>query len=43
MTPHVAGLAPRYSEQVLELLTSNLGRLRDDRPLLNRVDRAAGY
>jgi phosphoglycerate dehydrogenase-like enzyme len=43
LTPHVAGLAPRYAEQVLELLTTNLGRLRDGRPLLNRVDRAAGY
>ncbi|CAN5585926.1 D-2-hydroxyacid dehydrogenase [soil metagenome] len=43
MTPHVAGLAPRYAEQVRELLTTNLRRLSDDLPLLNRVDRATGY
>jgi phosphoglycerate dehydrogenase-like enzyme len=43
LTPHVAGLAPRYAEQVLELLTTNLSRFRDGLPLLNRVDRAAGY
>ena len=43
VTPHVAGLAPRYAEQVLELVTQNLRRFRDGAPLLNRVDRSAGY
>jgi phosphoglycerate dehydrogenase-like enzyme len=43
ITPHVAGLAPRYAEQVLSLLAANLIRYREDRPLLNRADRAAGY
>jgi len=43
ITPHVAGLAPRYHEQVLELVSTNLARFRDGEPLLNRVDRAAGY
>lgn len=43
VTPHVAGLAPRYREQVLELVSTNLVRHRQRQPLLNRVDRAAGY
>jgi phosphoglycerate dehydrogenase-like enzyme len=43
VTPHVAGLAPRYHEQVLDLVSSNLARWRAGEPLLNRVDRAAGY
>jgi phosphoglycerate dehydrogenase-like enzyme len=43
ITPHVAGLAPRYHEQVLELVSTNLARLRDGLELLNRVDRATGY
>ena len=43
VTPHVAGLAPRYAEQVLELVTQNLRRFRDGAPLLNLVDRSAGY
>ncbi len=43
ITPHVAGLAPRYHEQVLELVSTNLARFRDGEPLLNRVDRAVGY
>lgn len=43
ITPHVAGLAPRYHEQVLELVSTNLARFRDGLELLNRVDRAAGY
>lgn len=43
VTPHVAGLAPRYREQVLEIVASNVSRLREGQPLLNRVDRDAGY
>lgn len=43
VTPHVAGLAPRYREQVLEIVSTNLARYREGHPLLNRVDRAAGY
>lgn len=43
VTPHVAGLAPRYREQVLEIVATNLARYREGQPLLNRVDRAAGY
>ncbi|WP_308798850.1 D-2-hydroxyacid dehydrogenase [Agromyces silvae] len=43
ITPHVAGLAPQYHAQTLDLVVENLTRLADDRPLLNEVDRAAGY
>ncbi len=43
VTPHVAGLAPRYREQVLELLCTNIARYQARAPLLNRADRATGY
>jgi phosphoglycerate dehydrogenase-like enzyme len=43
VTPHIAGLAPRYSEQVLDLVCTNVVRIEEGRPLLNRADRAAGY
>ena len=43
VTPHVAGLAPQYHAQTLDLIVENLTRLAANRPLLNEVDRAAGY
>lgn len=43
MTPHVAGLAPQYHAQTLDLVVENLRRLEEGRPLLNEVDRDAGY
>jgi phosphoglycerate dehydrogenase-like enzyme len=43
VTPHVAGLAPRYREQLLELVRTNVDRFQDGRPLVNRADRGAGY
>ncbi|MGF2950061.1 D-2-hydroxyacid dehydrogenase [Microbacterium alcoholitolerans] len=43
VTPHVAGLAPQYHAQTLDLVVENLTRLAENRPLLNEVDRAAGY
>ncbi len=42
-TPHVAGLAPDYAEQVLALFAGNLERFLEGRPLLNAVDRGLGY
>ncbi len=42
-TPHVAGLAPDYAEQVLALFAGNLERFLAGRPLLNAVDRGLGY
>ncbi|RKS72485.1 phosphoglycerate dehydrogenase-like enzyme [Motilibacter peucedani] len=43
VTPHVSGLAPAYAEQVLEIVSQNLRRLREGRSLLNVVDRTLGY
>lgn len=43
ITPHVAGLAPQYHAQILDLVVENLTRLAGNRPLVNEVDRAAGY
>ena len=43
VTPHVAGLAPLYSDQVLDLVSSNLRRFVNGEPLLNLVDRERGY
>lgn len=43
VTPHVAGLAPRYDYQVLEIVAANLHRLADGSGMINLVDRDAGY
>lgn len=43
VTPHVAGLAPQYHSQTLDLVVENLTRLAEGRPLLNEVNRVAGY
>ncbi|WP_439592986.1 D-2-hydroxyacid dehydrogenase [Microbacterium sp.] len=43
VTPHVAGLAPQYHAQTLDLVVENLTRLAEQRPVLNEVDRVSGY
>ena len=43
VTPHVAGLAPQYHAQTLDLVVENLTRLAERRPVLNEVDRVSGY
>ena len=43
VTPHVAGLAPQYHAQTLDLVVENLTRLAAGRPVLNEVDRVTGY
>ncbi|WP_084963914.1 D-2-hydroxyacid dehydrogenase [Thermoactinospora rubra] len=43
ITPHVAGFAPGYRDQVRALFTENLRRFIAGDPLLNLVDRKAGY
>ncbi|UQX88228.1 D-2-hydroxyacid dehydrogenase [Jatrophihabitans telluris] len=43
VTPHVSGLAPDYSAQVLDIVCENLRRFDAGRPLLNLVDRVQGY
>nr|WP_237551394.1 D-2-hydroxyacid dehydrogenase [Streptomyces sp. SID8367] len=43
LTPHVAGFAPDYEEQTLELVGANVERFLAGRELLNLVDRTRGY
>ncbi|KQZ85163.1 hypothetical protein ASD56_02000 [Microbacterium sp. Root166] len=43
VTPHVAGLAPQYHAQTLDLVVENLTRLAAGQPVLNEVDRVSGY
>lgn len=43
ITPHMSALSPDYIDRVRKILFENLERLRDGRPLLNRVDKTAGY
>lgn len=43
VTPHVSGLATRYTDQVLDLVAQNIRRFRAGSPLLNVVDRVQGY
>ncbi len=43
VTPHVAGLAPQYHAQTLDLVVENLTRLAEGRPIVNEVDRVSGY
>lgn len=41
--PHVSATTPRFWEREVELLENNLRRYRAGEPLLNVVDKAAGY
>jgi phosphoglycerate dehydrogenase-like enzyme len=43
LTPHVSGLGPRYWERAMDLFAENLRRYLADQPLLNTVDKRAGY
>ena len=43
LTPHTSGLGPRYWERALEQFTDNLRRFVAGEPLLNVVDKRAGY
>lgn len=43
LTPHVAGLGPRYMENLSEIFAENLDRIEKNLPLRNEVDRARGY
>jgi len=43
ITPHYAGSTPHYNERALAILLDNLRRYRAGEPLLNVVDKAAGY
>jgi len=43
VTPHVSGIGPRLWERTVELFAGNLERFLAGRPLLNVVDKRAGY
>jgi phosphoglycerate dehydrogenase-like enzyme len=43
MTPHVSGFHATYWSEVVAIFTDNLRRFLDGRPLVNVVDKRAGY
>ncbi len=43
ITPHVAGLTPRYLDRLVEIFCENLGRFIRNEPLTNVVDKKCGY
>jgi len=43
ITPHSAGQLPNYRERAFNILLENLRRLKANLPLLNSVDKQAGY
>jgi phosphoglycerate dehydrogenase-like enzyme len=43
LTPHISGLAPDYWGRAMTMFEDNLRRFVDGRPLLNVVDKRAGY
>ncbi len=43
LTPHTSGLGPRYWERAMEQFVANLRRFTAGEPLLNVVDKRAGY
>lgn len=43
ISPHSAGLTPRYYECVMDIFAENLRRFLDGSPLLNVADRQRGY
>ena len=43
LTPHIAGITPRYEDRAAALFLENLRRYVAGAPLLNVVDRARGY
>lgn len=43
ISPHVAGNSSRYHEKAAALFAENLQRYAENRPLLNRLERARGY
>jgi phosphoglycerate dehydrogenase-like enzyme len=43
LTPHVAGVTPRYYERAAALFADNLDRFLAGQPLENRFDSGRGY
>jgi D-2-hydroxyacid dehydrogenase (NADP+) len=43
ITPHYSGAHPGYTERITAIFLDNLGRYRSGQPLVNLVDKNAGY
>jgi len=43
ISPHVSGFTPHYDDRVVDLFCANLARYLAGQPLVNLVDRQAGY
>jgi len=43
MTPHIAGTHPQYMGRSAEIFLNNLKRYLAGEPLINEVDKQAGY
>jgi phosphoglycerate dehydrogenase-like enzyme len=43
VTPHVAGFSKGFWRPIVDLFLDNLGRFKRGEPLLNIVDKRAGY
>ena len=43
VSPHIAGLTPRYNEYAAAVFGENLRRYLANEPLVNVVDKASGY
>lgn len=43
ITPHISGYTPTYFDRMLGIFEDNLARYLDGRPLMNVVDKRAGY
>ncbi len=43
ITPHVAGATPHYNERAVKIFCRNLQRYLEGKPLVNAVDKKAGY
>ncbi|MCD6465248.1 D-2-hydroxyacid dehydrogenase [Candidatus Bathyarchaeota archaeon] len=43
ITPHIAGMSIHYDERAVEIFCKNLKRFLENKPLINLVDKKAGY
>ena len=43
ITPHISGIGPRYWERAVDLFARNLSAWKSGQPLINVVDKRAGY
>ncbi len=43
ITPHVSGATPYYADRVVKIFCKNLARYLEGKPLINLVDKRAGY